>query len=548
MGSLSEVPILSLILASPLLGLLVLLCLPKHRTRWLQTTAIAATLLPLLFSLWLYVDYNKTQGSESYPESYTWMDVPLNHETQEGVQAYRLVFDYSLAVDGLSLPLVLLTTLVTAMAALASIHIRKRWQSFYAWFLLLEFGMLGVFLARDLLLFFVFFELTLIPMFFLIGIWGYGNREKAANKFLLYNGVGSALMLIAFVILINMAGFRLEQTAEQVQFIYSGSYEVIQQNLSNPEAWVNLSPAQTNGMNPWHMSEGMSWTIFLLLLAAFGIKLPIFPFHTWMLKVHTEAPPSVVMIHSGILLKMGAYGLLRFGILLFPEQAREWAGVLAVLGVINVLYGAVLALVQKEFKLVLAYSSISHMGIVLLGIASLNEIGMGGAVFQLVSHGFVSALLFLVVGSLYERTGTTELQELGGLARSLPFLSGILLAAGMASLGLPGLSGFIGEFLSILGLFESMRWLGAAAVIGVIITAVYILRSVLGITFGPISERHSALKDARLIEAVPMIVLLAFIILLGIYPSILMDVIQLHMGDLYQDIIAGMGGGMNHGG
>jgi NADH-quinone oxidoreductase subunit M len=291
------------------------------------------------------------------------------------------------------------------------------------------------------------------------------------------------------------------------------------------------------------MGEGMQWTLFILLLVAFGIKLPVFPFHTWMLKVHKEAPPSVVMIHSGILLKMGAYGLIRFGLFLFPEQARECSTALAVLGVVNLLYGAILAFRQNEFKLVLAYSSISHMGIVLLGLAAMSEIGLQGAVFQLVSHGLISALLFLIVGSLYERTGTTELSELGGLARSMPFISGVLLVAGMASLGLPGLSGFVGEFLSLLGLFETMRWLTAAAALGIVLTAVYVLRSVLKITFGPQREEHTALKDARFVEALPMIVLLAFIVLLGCYPSALTDTVQLSVEGWMELLLAPRSGG-----
>ncbi|MNZ83439.1 NAD(P)H-quinone oxidoreductase chain 4 1 [compost metagenome] len=389
----------------------------------------------------------------------------------------------------------------------------------------------------------MFFELTLVATYFLIGIWGYFNRERAANQFLLYNGIGSAIMLLAFVILVNTAGFHIDQAGDQVSFIYSGEYADILRNLTDPEAWVNLTPEQLGAINPFQMTETMQWALFIMLLAAFGIKLPIFPFHTWMLKVHAEATPSVVMIHSGVLLKMGAYGLLRFGMLLFPGQAREWAVVLAALGVINILYGALLAFRQQDLKLVLAYSSISHMGIVLLGFAAFNEIGLQGAIFQLVSHGLISALLFLIVGSLYERTGTTELSQLGGLARSMPFMSGMLLTAGLASLGLPGLSGFVGEFLSFLGLFETMRWLTAAGVAGIILTAVYMLRAVLKITFGELSESYVALKDARLIEAVPMIVLLAFIVLLGCYPSILTDTVQYSMNGLFEQLLATRAGG-----
>ena len=537
---LSDLPILSFIIFSPLLGLLVLLFLPKHRSRWLKTTAIITTLIPLLLSLWLYADYNSIKGGKPYEELKTWVDASLNKEAVGAVSSYSFKFQYHLGIDGLSLPLLLLTTIVVVMAALASVNVKKRWKLFYSWFLLLEVGMLGVFLARDVFLFFVFFELTLIPMFFLIGIWGFMNREKAANKFLLYNGVGSAIMLIAFVLLVSTAGFRADQVPDkqETHLSYSGSYDAIQQNLTNPDSFVNTSPERmkAGGDNPFYLSKTMRWSIFLLLLIAFGIKLPIFPFHTWMLKVHAEAPPSVVMIHSGILLKMGAYGLLRFGIFMFPGEAKDWAVVLAILGVVNILYGAVLALVQKEFKLVLAYSSISHMGIVLLGIASFNEIGLQGAMIQLVSHGLISALLFLIVGSLYERTGSTQLGDLGGLARSLPFISGILLTAGMASLGLPGLSGFVGEFLSLLGLFDSMRIITAVAVLGVILTAVYVLRSILGITFGPMSERYAALRDARLIEAVPMITLLAFILLIGIYPAVLTEPMKHGFDALLQQI------------
>lgn len=543
MSILHDIPILSLILLSPLLGLIVVLLLPKHRSSWLKTSAVITTLVPLVLSLWLYSDYDKQQSGASFDEQLNWVEVPLNKELQNGVSEFVFKFQYALGIDGLSLPLVLLTALVTAMAALAAVHVKKRWKSFFVWFLLLETGMLGVFLARDVFLFFIFFEITLIAMYFLIGIWGYFNRERAANQFLLYNGIGSAIMLLAFVLLVNTAGFRIEQVGEQASFIYSGSYVDIARNMADPNAWVNMTPDQTGMINPFQMTDTMQWVLFIMLLVAFGIKLPVFPFHTWMLKVHTEAPPSVVMIHSGVLLKMGAYGLLRFGVILFPEQAREWAAVLAALGVVNILYGAVLAFRQQEFKLVLAYSSISHMGIVLLGLAAFNEIGLQGAVFQLVSHGLISALLFLIVGSLYERTGTTELSNLGGLSRSMPFMSGVLLTAGLASLGLPGLSGFVGEFLSLLGLFESMRWLTAAAVLGVILTAVYVLRSVLKITFGSQPEKFGSLKDARLIEAIPMIVLLAFILLLGCYPSVLTDTVQYSIGGLFEQLLATRAGG-----
>ncbi|KRF33957.1 complex I subunit 4 family protein [Paenibacillus sp. Soil787] len=539
---LASIPILSMIAFSPLLGILVLLFIRGDRGRLIKTIGIVTTLIPLILAAWLYVDYNYQGDPVQYKEQLDWIKVPLNHEGIQQITSYFFEFKYSLAVDGISLPLVFLTALISSMAALASVYIKKRWKTYFILFLLLETGMFGVFLSQDLFLFFLFFEITLVPMFFLIGIWGYMNREQAANRFLLYNGLGSAIMLIAFLILVSTAGFNQVPSQTEAVIYYSGDIHTIAHNLlQDPAAYVNQEGT------PFFLSPAMKWTVFIMLLVAFGIKLPIFPFHTWMLKVHTEAPPAVVMIHSGILLKMGAYGLIRFGILFFPGEAKQWAWMLAMLGVINIVYGAILAMVQKDFKLVLAYSSISHMGIVLLGLAAFNVSGLQGAVFQLISHGLISALMFLLVGSIYERTQTTQLDQLGGLASSIPFISGILLVAGMASLGLPGLSGFISEFLAFLGLFETHRVYAIVGTLGIIFTAVYVLRGVLNITFGAKQPnlQLQGMRDARLIEAVPMITLVAFILLLGIYPSVLSQPLQQTIGSLDQLIqsVAGKIGG-----
>ncbi len=539
---LASIPILSMIAFSPLLGVLVLLFIRGDQGRLIKTIGIITTLIPLILAAWLYSDYNYQGDPIQYKEQLDWIKVPLNHEGIQQITSYFFEFKYSLAVDGISLPLVFLTALVSSMAALASVYIKKRWKTYYILFLLLETGMFGVFLSQDLFLFFLFFEITLVPMFFLIGIWGYMNREQAANRFLLYNGLGSAIMLIAFLILVSTAGFNQVPSQTEAVIYYSGDIHTIAHNLlQDPAAYVNQEGT------PFFLSPTMKWTVFIMLLVAFGIKLPIFPFHTWMLKVHTEAPPAVVMIHSGILLKMGAYGLIRFGILFFPGEAKQMAWMLALLGVINIVYGAILAMVQKDFKLVLAYSSISHMGIVLLGLAAFNVSGLQGAVFQLISHGLISALMFLLVGSIYERTQTTQLDQLGGLASSIPFISGILLVAGMASLGLPGLSGFISEFLAFLGLFETHRVYAIVGTLGIILTAVYVLRGVLNITFGPKQPnlQLQGMRDARLIEAVPMITLVAFILLLGVYPSVLSQPLQQTIGSLDQLIhsVAGKIGG-----
>jgi len=512
-----QVPILSLIVLSPLLGVIALLFVPGQNGRWIKNVGIAATFVPLVLSAALYADYlNQSDGFE-YREQADWIRFALNPGTLGSpITSYIYDFDYHLAVDGLSLPLVFLTALLGTMAAFASVHIKKRWKAYFIFFLLLELGMLGVFMARDLFLFFLFFEATLVPTFFLIGIWGYAEREKAANKFLIYNGLGSAVMLIAFFILISTAGAVQTASGGGSAIVYSGDLGVIMNNLlMERSALVNVPT------NPFFLGGTAQWAVFILLLVAFGIKLPMFPFHTWMLKVHAEAPPSLVMLHSGVMLKMGAYGLLRFGILLFPAQAKQWALVLAALGVINILYGALLAFVQKDFKLVLAYSSVSHMGVVLLGLAAFNQTGMQGAIFQMVSHGLISALMFLIVGSLYERTETTTLGELGGLAKAIPFMSGVLLAGGMALLGLPGLSGFIGEFMAFLGLFGAAKTAAVIGALGIILAAVYTLRGVLSITFGPMPDKYRDIRDARVAVVIPMIALVAFIVLLGVYPAIL---------------------------
>lgn len=521
---LDNIPILSLITFSPLLGILILICMPSSAGRWLKIVGIGATFIPLALATWVYIDYLAQGGGFEYREITDWIRIALNKEFfGTPVSAFQIEFQYHLAADGLALPLVFLTAFIATMAAFASVHIQKRWKAYFIFFLFLEAAMLGVFMAQDLFLFFLFFEAALVPAFFMIGIWGYAQREKAAYKFLIYNGVGSAIMLIAFFIIVTTAGFSETMTSAGPVLSYSGDLQVIMTNLfHDANAMVHYVPEQS-GTNPFFMSETMKWTLFIMLLIAFGIKLPIFPFHTWMLKVHAEASPGLVMLHSGVMLKMGAYGLIRYGVLLFPEQARDWAFVLAVLGVINILYGAVLAFVQRDFKMVLAYSSISHMGIVLLGIASFNETGMGGAVFQMVSHGLISALMFLIVGTLYERTQTTTLDELGGMAKSLPFTSGILLIGGMASLGLPGLSGFIAEFMAFLGLFGTHKIVTVVGTLGIILAAVYVLRAVLSITFGPMNEKYAGLRDARVTEAIPMVALVAFIVLLGVYPNIVLE-------------------------
>jgi NADH-quinone oxidoreductase subunit M len=409
--------------------------------------------------------------------------------------------------------MMLLTAVLSTLAAIASIHIKKEWKGYFILFLLLQIGMLGVFAAENLLLFFFFFELTLIPMFFLIGKWGYFEKENAAYRFLIYNGLGSAILLIVFVILFAKTG---TMNIADITYLFTSGEEVF-----------------IGGM-----TDDLRLGLLIALLVAFGIKLPIVPLHSWMLKVHVQAPPSIVMLHAGVLLKIGAFGLIRFGVGIFPEQFEQIAFVLAILGVVNLLYGAFLALIQTDFKMVLAYSSISHMGIVLIGLASMNEAGVQGAIFQVVSHGFIAALLFFLIGVMHERVGTTTIEKLGGLAKVMPLTAGFFLVGAMASLGLPGMSGFVSEFLAFLGLFKEMPVVAAVGTLGIILTAAYLLRAVMGMTFGKTAAYGEKVVDIRGVEFIPVVAMLFFIVLIGVYPSILAEPLQATI----EAIILGIGG------
>ena len=476
---------LSILVFSPLLGMLVISFIPKLERKLLSVVGILATLPALIISLILFFQYRSGAHLEKFDESYNWFS--FKNSIQYG-ELFSI--KYELGIDGLSLVLLVLTTIIATLAAIASITIKKELKGYFLLFLLLEIGMLGVFSSQNFILFFLFFEITLVPAFFLIGKWGYEEKEKAAYSFLIYNGLGSAILLIVIITLFAKTG--------------TANFVALQEIIASDT-----------------FPDSLALGLFVALLVAFGFKMPIVPLHSWMVRVHVQAPPAVVMIHAGILLKIGAYGLIRFNIGLFPDQSENFSVLLAVLGVINLLYGAFLALVQSDFKMVLAYSSVSHMGIVLIGLGSLNEAGIQGAIFQMVSHGLISALLFFLVGVFYERTKTSEIPNLGGMAKAMPLTAGFLLVGVMASLGLPGMSGFVSEFMAFLGLFKEMPWLAAVGAIGIIMTAVYLLRAVLGVTYGKPNREWAGVVDLRKIESIPVIVLTALIVAIGVYPNLL---------------------------
>lgn len=497
---------LTVMVFSPLLGILVLTMIPNTKENAIKIIGFLATLPALILSLIAFFQFRSGTPLDVFDENVRWVQFGDPKKLGD-----LFSINYEMGVDGFSLVMIVLTAILSTLSAIASIYIKKEWKGYFMLFLLLEIGMLGVFAAENLILFFIFFEITLIPTFFLIGKWGYFEKEKAAFSFLIYNGLGSAVLLIAIMVLFARTG------------------------TSNIDTLTSIIASDSNHLI---LSEGTKLGLLIAMIIAFGVKLPIFPLHSWMVRVHVQASPSVVMLHAGILLKIGAYGLIRFCMGIFPEQFQSLAVWLAVLGVVNLLYGAFLALVQTDFKMVLAYSSISHMGIVLIGLGALNEAGIQGAIFQVVSHGLIAALLFFLVGVFYERVETSDIRNLGGLAKSMPITAGLLLAGGMASLGMPGMSGFVSEFMAFLGLFKEMPVLAAVGALGIILTAVYILRAVLGITYGKAQREYTGITDIRKAEWVPAFVLLGIIVLIGVYPSILSDPLT----STLKTIMLGIGG------
>jgi len=407
--------------------------------------------------------------------------------------------NYHLGVDGISLWLVLLTTLLMPIAVLSSwTAISKRPLAYYAFLLILESAMIGVFVSLDLLLFYLFFEASLVPMFFLIGIWGGERRIYAAVKFFIYTAVGSLLMLVGIIAL---------------YFIY------------NTFDYPTLLQAITESPLTPRAETVLFWSFAL----AFFIKVPLWPVHTWLPDAHTEAPTAGSVILAGVLLKMGTYGLLRFNLALFPNAARFWAVLIIILAVIGIIYGALVAMVQPDVKRLVAYSSVSHMGFVVLGLFSFNELGMQGALYQMLNHGVSTGALFLFVGFIYERRHTRMISEFGGLAKPMPWFSTLFVIASLSSIGLPFLNGFVGEFFILIGTWTSQAirnpWIVTMlAATGVIWAAVYMLWMLQRVVFGPVTnpenERLSDLNSRELGLLLPLLFLMLF---MGVYPRVFLD-------------------------
>lgn len=403
--------------------------------------------------------------------------------------------NYNVGIDGISLWLVLLTTFIMPIAVLSTWNaVEKNTKGFMALLLLLETGMLGAFVSLDLFLFYIFWEVMLIPMYFLIGIWGGKNRIYAAVKFFIYTAVGSLLMLVAII------------------FIY---YYAQQSGLDTN----GFSIVQFYQMNV--PKEAQLW-LFLAFAFSFAIKVPMFPLHTWLPDAHTEAPTAGSVILAAVMLKMGTYGFVRFAMPLFPDALHTCMPYLATLCVIGIIYGSLVAMVQTDVKKLVAYSSVAHLGFVMLGIFALNLQGMAGGMIQMVNHGISTGALFLIVGFIYERRHTREISEFGGLAKQMPIFATIFMVVTFSSIGLPGTNGFVGEFLILVGAFESeLRWYAVFATTGVVLAAVYMLWMFQRMMFGELKNpKNAVLKDLSAREIVIMIPILVFIFWIGIYPNV----------------------------
>ena len=490
---------LTTILLFPVLAAVVILFFPKDEVKLIRWAALIASLIPLILSIWLWMRFDSNAVGFQFTEQYPWY------------QAINSSF--FIGVDGLSLTMVLLTTLLTPISILASFKIQDRVKAFMMLFLMLETGMLGVFLSLDLLIFFVFWEIGLVPMYFLINQWGSANRNYASLKFLIYTMAGSLGLLLA----IQMIG---------VSF---GTYNL-------PDLF-NRWPVASELMNiPLGLPiETVKNVAFWAFVIAFAIKVPVWPFHTWLPDAHTEAPTAGSMILAGVLLKLGAYGFLRLVLPLYPSQAQQYAGVLAFLAMMAIVFGAFAAYGQTDFKRLVAYSSINHMGFVLLGIAAaakamgtLNAtIALNGAVLQMFNHGLSAAGMFFLVGVVYERTHTRNLEELGGLFPLVPVYGGILIFTSMASLGLPGLNGFISEFLVVRGAFPVLTVYTVVAMLGLLFTGAYILKGIKKVLHGPLNERwkgHMTEINSR--EVIVMVPLMALILVIGVWPAWILEVIN----------------------
>ncbi|MEI6500237.1 MAG: NADH-quinone oxidoreductase subunit M [Armatimonadota bacterium] len=506
-------PYLSTMIFLPLVAMVIILCLRKEQEKQIRWVATVSSGLVFLVSLLAFMPFVISDSSMQLQEGpFTWFEAA----------GFRVT--YHLGADGLSLPLILLTTLLTFLCVIYSWRIKVRVKEYMAFFMLLEVGMLGTFCALDFFLFYIFWEISLVPMFFLIGIWGGPRREYASIKFFIYTLVGSLAMLLSILAL----------------YFYS-----------NPHTFDMLELAKQNPLaNFFWVGVLAFWGFFL----AFAIKVPLFPFHTWLPDAHVEAPTAGSVILAGVLLKMGTYGFVRVCLPILPGPSRQFAVVIALLALVSIVYGALVAMAQTDMKKLIAYSSVSHMGYVMLGIAaSVAAVGanapdnidvsritaLNGAVLQMFTHGIITGALFFLVGVVYDRAHTRDLNSFGGLAKQMPVYAGLMMMAAFASLGLPTLAGFVSEFLVFVGSFGTpgiMRIITSVAVLGVVFTAAYFLWMIQRVFLGELNRQWIDLTDMDAGELTAVVPLLFLTLVIGLYPRPILAIINTAMVALVNHI------------
>jgi NADH-quinone oxidoreductase subunit M len=497
--ALRSLPLLSIVTFLPLVGVVVIALLPRERLTAIRWAALATALLTWVVSLLLLAGFDIGATGFQFRETADW--VPAF-----GIQ-------YKLGIDGISLVLIVLTTTLTWISILASFApIRERVKEYMISFLVLEIGMIGVFVALDMFLFYVFWEIVLVPMYLIIGIWGGANRIYATIKFVLYTLVGSLLMLVAIL--------GIAYTYQSSTGSWQGAFDY--------EALLHA------GFDPT-----LQFFAFAGFFLAFAIKVPMFPFHTWLPDAHVEAPTAGSVILAGVLLKLGGYGFIRFAVPLFPDAAAQWAPVIIVLSLIAIVYGAIVALVQPDLKKLVAYSSVSHMGFVTLGIFIFTEQGLQGAILQMVAHGIITGALFLLVGVIYERTHDRTIAKMGGLAH-LPVYAALFGFFVLASLGLPGLAGFVAEFLVIIGAFEYAPYVAAVAALAMMLGAAYLLYMYQRVVFGDLSDFLKGLghhlTDMNRVEVITLTPLAVLAIAFGLGPGLVLHLVQAPVTDFLSHV------------
>ena len=476
-------PLLTALVVLPVIGAAVVALLPKSRPDLTRLVGVAASAATGALSVWLVAQFDRRDAGFQFTSQHQWIK--------------DLGISWHLGVDGISLFLVLLTGLLFPLV-LVGVKPHHNPKPYTAWMLVLEAGCLGVFLSLDLFLFFVMFEITLVPMYFLIGGWGYGERVYAATKFFLFTMLGSAFMLVGILTTAFLAERNIGHlTFDLVQIAEHGGI------ASNTSRWL-----------------------FLAFAVAFAVKVPVFPLHTWLPDAHTQAPTAGSVILAGVMLKLGTYGFLRFGLYLFPKAAVWAAPGLVTLGVIGIIYGAIVAAMQRDLKRLVAYSSVAHLGFIVLGTFALTSQGLTGGVVQMVNHGISTGALFLLVGMIYERRHTRMIAELNGLQKVTPILAGVFMVVMLSSIGLPLLNGFVGEFLILLGSFVTRRWWTVVAASGVILAALYLLWAYQRVFHGEPDEANAGTPDMNFSEFLVMVPLLAAIVFLGVYPKPVLDRIE----------------------